>query len=405
MTDTYVAQRSGSGNGTGCGNRRIVTLDLESVSLDPNDPRGALGTGGKGVAPGEKMQIVVAGMFVDDGRRLTPVPVVDQDERRLLKNFWGTLRPDDTIVGHNVREFDLARIKQRSWIVGVEPSFDVSMAKYRENQVYDVMDMWTNWGRPDGASLDNISRALGVGKKTGHGSQVDQLWREERYRELLDYCMQDVHLTYLIYCRMKFRQPLDFNLPEQEPLPAAQQYESRVPPARVTAPLFDVREPEPQPNYVNSASEGRYRYVSDGNGRMRELAIEPEAAAAAPPVRGFAAGAPAEVQGPPNSTALFTAWRGWGRGDGGAGTSAQKPQYGAKPRSRSKRVLYVVNGDRLIVNGGTFAIKDSLKAMGARPTGEGQTFAWELPAEKFDQLAGLCSRNGLQLTPAQREAA
>jgi Predicted 3'-5' exonuclease related to the exonuclease domain of PolB len=377
MAEHYVTQNGG----------RIITLDIETVSTDPTDRRGALGAGGDDAAPGEKSQIIIAGMLIDDGRQLTAAPAIDLEERRVLDKFWSTLRPEDTLVGHNIREFDIARIKQRSWILGVRPSIDLNLAKYRATNVVDVMELWTNWGQSKGCKLDHIARALGVGRKSGDSADLEAMWRAGRHKDVLDHCMEHVYLTYLIYCRMHYRDPLPFNLPKPASPAGLPQPDFTAPLAASIAAANAQREPVPvpvrptpaalpfeAPRYVNEDASGRYGYKSDGRGGL--IPTMPERSS---PVVGFAAATPSPV--------------------------AEKPQYGGKGRSRSKRVFYAVNGDRLVLNGGTFAIKDSLKAMGARPTGEGQTFAWELPAEKFDALAGLCARAGLALVPAQREAA
>ena len=329
MTENFVPQ-----NG-----RRIITLDLETISLDPNNhPKGALGTGGSGVAPGEMSQIVVAGMLIDDGRELTAAPACDLDERRVLEKFWRTLRPEDTLVGFHIRDWDIVRIKQRSWILGVRPTVDLNLAKYRETNVVDVMELWTNWSpRIAGVRLEDIARALRVGHKSGDSADLEEMWRAGRHKDVLDHCMEHVYLTYLIYCRMDYRDPLPFNLPKPAPAdfhhaaspdftaplresidianarPAPWRDPKAVPeplPAREPAPVrLPLQDPEPAPRYVNEAPDGRYGYKSDGRG-----GLIPTMRKRSSPVVGFGAASPA----PPAAV-------------------AEKPQNARSGRSRSKR--------------------------------------------------------------------
>jgi hypothetical protein len=375
MTDSFVPQ-----NG-----RRIVTLDIETISLDPNDPRGALGAGSDDAAPGAKSQIIIAGMLIDDGEKLTAAPAIDREEPRLLEKFWRTLRPEDTLWGFNLRDFDLQRIMQRSWILGVRPTVNFNMAKYRETNVVDWMERWTNWGQNKGCKLDNIARALGVGHKSGDSGELEAMWRAGQFKEVLDHCMEHVYLTYLIGCRMSYRDPLPFNLPKPSPAAAEAipfQVPQRQPVAVPVTSRLPLQDPAPSPLYVNQDTAGRYRYVADGQGGMRPLTPEVEPAPAARPVRGFAAAMP-------QPTAPV----------------AQTTQSSRPPRKKSNRVVFAENGGRLVLTGGTFALQEGLKALGGVRSKQGETWIWEVAAEKFDALAGLCARSGMTLVAAQATAA
>ena len=103
--------------------RRTVVLDIETVSLDPNLTKGALDalTG----------RIVCIGMLIDDGARVDEVAIAGEDEAQILTEFWGTIHPTDVIVGHNVHEFDVPVLRQRSWILGVRPSRAFLGSRYR----------------------------------------------------------------------------------------------------------------------------------------------------------------------------------------------------------------------------------------------------------------------------------
>lgn len=118
--------------------RRTVVLDIETVSLDPNLAKGALDalTG----------RIVCIGILIDDGVRLAEMAIASEDEAQILTEFWATIHPTDVIVGHNVHEFDVPFVRQRSWILGIRPSRVIDLRKYYTVDVKDTMQIWTNWG-------------------------------------------------------------------------------------------------------------------------------------------------------------------------------------------------------------------------------------------------------------------
>lgn len=126
-------------------------------------------------------------------------------EADLLMAFWSAVNSSDLLVGHNILGFDLPFIWQRSVINRVQPSFPLRLAKYREEPVYDTMQVWCNWGYGKYTKLDFLAEIMGLDvRKAGEGSEVWEMWRDGRYKELADYCMQDVRITREVFRRMKF---------------------------------------------------------------------------------------------------------------------------------------------------------------------------------------------------------
>jgi DNA polymerase III epsilon subunit-like protein len=179
--------------------RRIVVLDIETVSLDPNLAKGALDalTG----------RIVCICLLVDDSGSLTEVAIAGEDEAQILTEFWATIHPTDVLVGHNVFEFDVPFIRQRSWILGIRPSRVIDMRKYYSADVQDTMQLWTNWGFKKGVTLDALGSALGCGQKNAHGLDVARWWASRDLDSIKAYCLADVQLTYLVHCRLMYREP------------------------------------------------------------------------------------------------------------------------------------------------------------------------------------------------------
>jgi DNA polymerase III epsilon subunit-like protein len=176
--------------------RRIVVADIETISLNPTEPKGALDalTG----------RIVCIGLLIDDGEQITERAIIEQDEKLILERFWEALRPTDVLVGHNILEFDLPFIRQRSWVLGILPSRTLDLRKYYTGEVTDTMQVWTNWGYKKGVTLDNLGAALGCGVKTGHGQDVARWWAARDLRSIAAYCMDDVRLTYRVFCKLMY---------------------------------------------------------------------------------------------------------------------------------------------------------------------------------------------------------
>lgn len=126
------------------------------------------------------------------------------DERRILRAFWKTIRrfnPDRILfIGHNILDFDLRLIWQRSIIHQIKPTAQINFARYRSSDVYDTMWQFTGWRHR--ISLDEVAGLLGLeSSKTSefNGGKVYDLFLEGRHQEIADYCMRDVELARQIY--------------------------------------------------------------------------------------------------------------------------------------------------------------------------------------------------------------
>ncbi len=133
------------------------------------------------------------------------------DEFMLLTNFYYSLhdlfnsRPNKrpVFIGHNLIDFDLRFIQQRSVILKVKPPIEIPfMAKTWDDSVFDTMKRWDAQNR---TSLDKLSKSLGFsGKGDIDGSMVADYFADGRINEIAEYCKSDVELTRDVYKRMTF---------------------------------------------------------------------------------------------------------------------------------------------------------------------------------------------------------
>jgi predicted PolB exonuclease-like 3'-5' exonuclease len=135
----------------------------------------------------------------------SPVSVLAGEERDIIQRFWGLATETSLFVGHNLLDFDLRFIYQRSVIHRIKPSRDIPFARFRNAPVYDTMHEWSKWGR-EHASLDLLARALGIAspKESLDGSKVYPYFRSGRFPEICDYCRRDVETVRQVYRRLTF---------------------------------------------------------------------------------------------------------------------------------------------------------------------------------------------------------
>lgn len=136
-----------------------------------------------------------------------PVKTLFGDEKKLLLDFWQIVKNADLFIGFNLMDFDLRFIYQRSVILGIKPSKDLSFARYRNFPIYDIMCEWSKWNLQNRISLHALSKVLGVpSPKEGEieAKDVAQAYKDGRIKEICEYCEKDVETTRKIYKKMIF---------------------------------------------------------------------------------------------------------------------------------------------------------------------------------------------------------
>jgi predicted PolB exonuclease-like 3'-5' exonuclease len=133
------------------------------------------------------------------------VQVLEGDESEILKNFWQLAADCDLFVGHNILDFDLRFIYQRSIIHQIKPSRDLPFGRFRNAPIFDTMHEWSKWGR-EHASLDLLSKTLSLRspKEILDGSKVYPYYRAGKIADIINYCRCDVDSVRQVYRRLTF---------------------------------------------------------------------------------------------------------------------------------------------------------------------------------------------------------
>lgn len=161
-------------------------------------------------------RILCIAYAIDD--QPTEVLCGDESEAEMLEKFWEIV---DSIsipsgngqwkdygvqfIGHNVMDFDLRFIYQRSIVNKVKPTYELPFARYRNYPIYDTMKEWVKWAN-NNISLEHIALALGIPtpKEGIDGSQVADFYKAGKVEEICEYCKRDVDATRAVYKRMIF---------------------------------------------------------------------------------------------------------------------------------------------------------------------------------------------------------
>lgn len=146
--------------------------------------------------------IICIGYAIDDEEANV---LYNKEEKIMLEKFWEIAKDVNLFIGHNVMDFDLRFIYQRSVINGVKPTQDLSFARYRNYPIYDTMKEWVKWSL-NSLSLEHLALAMGIPtpKDEIDGSQVYEFYKNGKLQEILDYCKRDVETTRAVYKKMTF---------------------------------------------------------------------------------------------------------------------------------------------------------------------------------------------------------
>lgn len=149
------------------------------------------------------MNHIISIAFAIDDDEITTRCISDvKDEKALIEDFFDALNPADVLIGHNIIGFDLRVLKQRCFVLGLGlPSYIPFNAKPWDNNPFDTM---MQWDAKNFISQDKLAKAFGIeGKKDDiDGSKVYQFWRDGKYKEIAEYCKNDVAMVRRIAKKM-----------------------------------------------------------------------------------------------------------------------------------------------------------------------------------------------------------
>lgn len=141
------------------------------------------------------------------GDVLIPEDALLKDDSILVKVLRHTINKADVVIGHNIDNFDLPKIKARMIKHGLQP--------YKTIKTVDTLKIARRLGFPSN-KLDSLASFLGIGRKVKH--QGISLWKgcvqgeETALADMLEYNIQDVDLLEKVYLKLRAYDTMPPNL-------------------------------------------------------------------------------------------------------------------------------------------------------------------------------------------------
>lgn len=156
----------------------------------------------KGVGLMDNKIVCLAYAFDD-----APVVSLSGTEEEIMVGFEEAIKENSLtyteieMVGFNIRKFDAPVIFLRACLYdNKEVKFVLSSGR---NKIKDVMEMAVYWNRNTYVSLDRACKFFGLEGKAGvDGSMVYPMYKEGKYKEIAEYCRQDVEKTRSLYKKL-----------------------------------------------------------------------------------------------------------------------------------------------------------------------------------------------------------
>ncbi|MCX8103224.1 MAG: ribonuclease H-like domain-containing protein [Candidatus Bipolaricaulota bacterium] len=125
-------------------------------------------------------------------------------EPEILKKFWEDVRLYKQFISFNGRGFDCPFLMLRSTLLGIKPTRNLMPSRFDSEHI-DLLEQLTFFGATRRFSLDFYCRAFGIPSPKGRlsGPQMNQLFAEGKYREIAQYCFDDVRATAELYRRWR----------------------------------------------------------------------------------------------------------------------------------------------------------------------------------------------------------
>ena len=127
---------------------KVIFLDIETVPTDQAllehgllEPQLQLNEGDllKKLSLSATTAKILCLCYATEPAAHTAIEVLDGDEQDIIRGFWRLAEDCNLFVGHNILDFDLRFIYQRSIIHQIKPSRDIPFARFRNAPVYDTM--------------------------------------------------------------------------------------------------------------------------------------------------------------------------------------------------------------------------------------------------------------------------
>lgn len=129
---------------------------------------------------------------------------VSGTEEEMLRSFWNDIDRFDQFITFNGRGFDCSFLMMRSAILGIPPTRNLLPYRYDASVHCDLLDQLTFYGSLRKYNLDFYCKAFGIESPKSHGItglDLGGLFAEKRFREIAEYCSDDLRATAELFRR------------------------------------------------------------------------------------------------------------------------------------------------------------------------------------------------------------
>lgn len=107
-------------------------------------------------------------------------------EEHELNSLWSRLEKSDRIIGYNTKGFDLPVMNNY---------YSGDFLKFTNLDILEEIHKFLGFR----LKLDDVAAASIGTRKSGHGLQAVEWWKQGEIQKIKDYCLQDVKVTKDIY--------------------------------------------------------------------------------------------------------------------------------------------------------------------------------------------------------------
>ncbi len=155
-------------------------FDIETTGLDPMDSR--------------VVCISINEIGTDEIKTF-----IDQDEKKVLTDFWAEVGSDIKLIGFNSEGFDVPFLIKRCLINRIK------INSFRSEDIRKTVNgFWYSYNKFGKGTLSDWAKVLGIKVETNVGSEIPILFANNKFDEIKFHCEEDIKITKRLYELCKY---------------------------------------------------------------------------------------------------------------------------------------------------------------------------------------------------------
>ena len=126
----------------------------------------------------------------------------EDDEEKLLKDFFEEVKDVKNFVGYNSQSFDAPFILQRCLFYGIKLTPEFLNINRQVDLRKHALGFFLSYNRFAKGKLTDWAAKLGLPVETSSGEHMPKLYLEGKWDEIEKHCLEDIKLTLVLYNRL-----------------------------------------------------------------------------------------------------------------------------------------------------------------------------------------------------------